>query len=110
MKAIAFSPAAEADMEAIWDYSVSHWGPDQADRYVDDIRDTCRSLAMEIKRGRVVDGRRGYLKMSSGSHMIFSVMVPTGSRSSVSCTAGRMWTGTCECRAGGFPTRSVRAD
>ena len=71
MKAIAFSPAAEADMEAIWDYSVSHWGPDQADRYVDDIRDTCRSLAMEIKRGRVVDGRRGYLKMSSGSHMIY---------------------------------------
>jgi len=71
MKAIAFSPAAEADMEAIWDYSVSHWGPDQADRYVDDIRDTCRSLAMEIKRGRVVDVRRGYLKMSSGSHMIY---------------------------------------
>jgi toxin ParE1/3/4 len=71
MKAIAFSPAAEADMEAIWDYSVSHWGPDQADRYVDDIPDTCRSLAMEIKRGRVVDVRRGYLKMSSGSHMIY---------------------------------------
>jgi len=46
-------------------------GPDQADRYVDDIHDTCRSLAMEIKRGRVVDVRRGYLKMSSGSHMIY---------------------------------------
>ncbi len=37
MKAIAFSPAAETDIDDIWDYSADNWGPDQADRYTDEI-------------------------------------------------------------------------
>jgi len=71
MKALAFSPAAEADIEGIWDYSADNWGPDQADRYTDEIRDACRTLASGGKRGRVVDVRSGYLKLSTGSHMIY---------------------------------------
>ena len=71
MKALAFSPEAEADIDEIWDYSAGNWGPDQADRYTDEIRDACHALATGRKRGRPVDIRSGYLKLSTGSHMIY---------------------------------------
>lgn len=71
MKALTFSPAAEADIDAIWDYSADNWGPDQADRYTDEIRDACRALANGHKQGRTVDIRPGYLKCLNGSHVIY---------------------------------------
>lgn len=66
MKALVFSPAAEADINGIWDYSADNWGPDQADRYTDEIRDACRTLVAGRKHGRSVDVRPGYLKLSTG--------------------------------------------
>ncbi|MGE4334743.1 MAG: type II toxin-antitoxin system RelE/ParE family toxin [Pigmentiphaga sp.] len=30
MKAVAFSPAAEADLGEIWDYTADRWGPGRA--------------------------------------------------------------------------------
>lgn len=71
MKALVFSPASEADIDGIWDYSADNWGPDQADRYTDEIRDACRNLVSGRKRGREVDVRPGYLKCLTGSHVIF---------------------------------------
>jgi len=71
MKSLAFSPAAEADIDGIWDYSAETWGPDQADRYTDEIRDACLALAHERKQGRSVDVRSGYLRLSTGSHVIY---------------------------------------
>lgn len=71
MKSLALSPAAEADLDYIWDYSAEHWGPDQADRYADEIRDACHGLASGARRGRPVDIRSGYLKYAAGSHMVY---------------------------------------
>lgn len=71
MKALAFSPAAQADIDEIWEYSAENWGPDQADRYTDEIRDACHALADGSRHGRPVDVRPGYLKSSTGSHMIY---------------------------------------
>lgn len=71
MKSLAFSLAAEADMDTIWDYSAEHWGPDQADRYIDEIRDACLALADERLQGRPVEVRDGYLRRSTGSHVIY---------------------------------------
>ena len=71
MKALAFTPLAIADIEAIWDYSSETWGPDQADRYTDEIRDACHALAAGWKMGRFVDIRSGYLKYTTGSHIIY---------------------------------------
>lgn len=71
MKSLLFSPAAENDIEDIWEYSADNWGLDQADRYTDDIRDTCIALAQGHKKGRLVDVRPGYLKFPAGSHMIY---------------------------------------
>ncbi|RFB77966.1 type II toxin-antitoxin system RelE/ParE family toxin [Methylovirgula sp. 4M-Z18] len=71
MKALALSPAAQADLDHIWDHSAEHWGPDQADRYTDEIRDACQALASGVRRGRPVDVRPGYLKYATGAHMIY---------------------------------------
>jgi len=71
VKSLAFLPAAEADIEAIWDYSADRWGEDQADRYTDDIRILCEAVARGDKSGRPVDVRPGLLKCRMASHMIY---------------------------------------
>lgn len=71
MKALALSPAAEADIDQIWDYTAEIWGADQADAYTDRIRTACVRLASGVLRGRPVDVRAGYLKQSIGSHVIY---------------------------------------
>jgi len=71
VKALTFSPAAQTDIEAIWDYTADICGPDQADRYTDDICDVSHALAVGTKQGRPVDVRPGYLKFAAGSHMVY---------------------------------------
>ncbi|MGO6906753.1 type II toxin-antitoxin system RelE/ParE family toxin, partial [Rhizobium ruizarguesonis] len=39
MTGIIFSPAAQTDIEKIWDYTATSWNVDQAERYIQDIRD-----------------------------------------------------------------------
>lgn len=75
MKTIAFSPAAEADIGEIWDYTADIWGPDQADSYTDAIRDACHALARGEKRGRpsVLPGFQKYL---CGSHVVYFLDYP----------------------------------
>ena len=68
---LIFSPAAVADIGAIWDYTAETWGIGQADRYVDDIRDTCVALAGGERVGRRVEVLDGYLKYPIGRHLIF---------------------------------------
>ena len=71
MKSLGLSPAAETDPVRIWRHSAEHWGPDQADRYTDDIRHVCQGLAIGTRRGLSVDVRQGYLKCVIGAHMIY---------------------------------------
>lgn len=65
------SPAAQADLEEIWDYTVEHWDIAQAERYVRDIRLACAGLASGTKTSRPVDVRAGYRKCYIGSHVLF---------------------------------------
>jgi toxin ParE1/3/4 len=71
MKSPVFSPAAQADMNGIWDYTAGRWGLDQADRYTDNIQDACHDLASGHRQGCPVDVRPGYLKYLTGSHVIY---------------------------------------
>ena len=66
------SPAAEADVEAIWDFTEGRWGRPQAIRYVRDLDATCAGIA----EGRVPslsaeNIRAGYRKAACGPHMIY---------------------------------------
>lgn len=77
---LTFSPAAAADIGAIWDYTAETWGPDQADRYIDTIRDICFALAKGDIAGRRVEVRDGYLKYPVGRHLIFFRQTETGTQ------------------------------
>ena len=71
MKPLTFSPAAISDLNGIWDYSAEQWGLDQADLYIDELRDACHALACGHKHGRPVDLRSGYLRILAGAHVIY---------------------------------------
>jgi len=71
MKSLLFSPAAEADLADIWRYSAEQWGVNQAEHYIDDIRDACHALATGTRQGRTVDIRPGYLKYLVGRHLLY---------------------------------------
>lgn len=71
MRGFALSPAAQADLDDIWDYTVDRWGEDQAARYVTDIRDACQGLAAGTRHSRPSDVRHGYHKCLSGAHILY---------------------------------------
>lgn len=66
------SPAAEADLVGIWDYTAQQWDKDQAARYVVAIRDRLDGIvAGRIPLRSAADVRPGYFKCAAGSHMIY---------------------------------------
>ena len=79
MSEVILSPGARLDLSAIWDYTLSQWGVDQAEKYVRDL-----SLAMEqaasdpAKSVDIGDVRTGYRKLRSGSHVIFFKITDAG--------------------------------
>ncbi len=71
MKACLFTPAAAADLDAIWDYTAEYWNADQADRYTDTLRDACHDLASGRRRGQRATVRQGYMKCRVALHFIY---------------------------------------
>jgi toxin ParE1/3/4 len=72
MTGCIFSPAAQADLEEIWDYTERVWGAARAERYILSIRDACDALAHGRLQGRPADGiRPGYHRLAVGSHLLF---------------------------------------
>ncbi|MDE0007814.1 MAG: type II toxin-antitoxin system RelE/ParE family toxin [Gammaproteobacteria bacterium] len=68
MAAYALSPAARADLEEIWDYTVGHWGETQAERYIRNIQRACEALGGGTLVSRSAgDIRAGYRKAAVGS-------------------------------------------
>lgn len=66
------TPAAAADLEDIWTFTVSRWSADQADSYVRSIVNVIRSIADGDLSGRdISDLRPGYFRAAAGSHFIF---------------------------------------
>lgn len=72
MLRLQFTPAAEADLELIWDYTVERWGEAQAVRYIRDLQAVCRALTEGRLSGRSAeDIRAGYRKQACGAHMLY---------------------------------------
>lgn len=44
--------AAEDDLRGIWRYTLDTWGPEQADRYLDQIKDCCDAIGTGRLRPR----------------------------------------------------------
>ncbi|MBY3133949.1 MULTISPECIES: type II toxin-antitoxin system RelE/ParE family toxin [Rhizobium] len=71
MTGVIFSPAAQTDIDKIWDYTATSWNVDQAERYIQDIRDACHELAEGRRMSRPSDIRKGYRKVPVDSHFLY---------------------------------------
>jgi toxin ParE1/3/4 len=66
------SPAAQADLEEIWDYTAERWDVDQADEYLRGLQHAIESAAANPRVGRSCDEiRQGYRKLAAGSHTLY---------------------------------------
>jgi toxin ParE1/3/4 len=73
------SPSAQADIEEIWDYTVEHWGVEQAARYVRELKAAIEVVAVDPGRGRSCDEiRAGYKRFPAGSHILFYRLTGAG--------------------------------
>ncbi len=72
MAGYRLSPAAEADLSDIWDYTATAWGVGQARTYLLKISAAVEMLAEHPARGRSAEKiRAAYKKYPVGSHVIF---------------------------------------
>ncbi len=74
MSQLRLTPKARADLDAIWDYTVKHWGVEQAEAYLLSLGETMKLLANQPGLGRNIDDiQEGYSKFPAASHiLIFS--------------------------------------
>lgn len=79
MTSVRLTPAAQADLSRIWDFTVTRWGERQAETYIGTIRDTALDLAHGRKPGQAAEYiRAGYRKQYVGSHVLFYRAVEQG--------------------------------
>jgi len=73
------SPAAQADLEEIWDYTHERWGVDQAEEYLRELQRAIERAAANPRIGRACDEiRPGYRKLAAGSHTLFYRVTAAG--------------------------------
>ena len=66
------TPAAEHDLEMIWNYSVQQWSAEQANRYTDILTAAFAELAESPEIAATCDHiRPGYRRRSVERHMIY---------------------------------------
>lgn len=72
MSRYALTPRAQADIEEIWNYTVAHWGDNQAEKYLRQLAEAMTYVAADPARGRACDDvRAGYSKYAVGVHVLF---------------------------------------
>ncbi len=72
------SPQAQADLDAIWNYTEQIWRTARAERYIRQLWQGIEQVAEEPRRGRFCDEiRAGYFKHVVGSHVVFFRLTAT---------------------------------
>ena len=72
MSRYLLSPAAQADLEQIWNYTHDRWDIDQAEEYLRELQRAPARAAANPRIGRACDEiRPGYRKLAAGSQMLF---------------------------------------
>lgn len=72
MAGYALSPAAQADLEKIWDYTIRRWGEAQDERSTRDIQAACEALSRGTPIGLSAEHiRAAYRKIGVGSHVMY---------------------------------------
>jgi len=72
LSAYRLSPAAQADLDAIWTFGEKRWGVERAELYIRQIQRAVETVANDPRRGRSCDDiRGGYFKFTAGTHVLF---------------------------------------
>jgi len=72
LRRLQVTPAAEQDLNQIWQYTVDLWGTHQAVQYVRELKSTCQALASGEGVGQSVEHiRPGYRRAKSGKHILY---------------------------------------
>lgn len=72
MSRYVLSPAAQSDLDQIWDYTCERWSEDQAETYVREIQRAIELLADNPLIGRSCNEvRAGYRRHAAGSHTLY---------------------------------------
>lgn len=72
MPEFRLTPAAERDLQAIWQYTTAQWGAEQADRYTDHLVAVFAELARSPQSAPACDHiRPGYRRRLVERHMIY---------------------------------------
>lgn len=72
MSRFVLSPAAQADLEDIWDYTCEQWNAEQAEEYLRVLQRAIERAVADPRIGRAIDEvRPGYRQLPAGSHLLF---------------------------------------
>jgi toxin ParE1/3/4 len=72
MASYRFSKLARLDLIEIGDYTLDHWGADQALRYLDSLERCFDLIAANAEIGRTCDRvRKGYRRIEHEKHVVF---------------------------------------
>jgi toxin ParE1/3/4 len=72
MREVILRPDAEADIEDAADYTIEQWGPEQAQKYVRELRHAIELLATTALRYPIYDNvHPGLRRNRSGMHHIY---------------------------------------
>lgn len=73
------SPAAQGDLDGIFDYTVREWGLAQAVRYMQELDATCAAMAEAPLQGQDCSHiRPGYRRRAAAHHFIYYVRMDYG--------------------------------
>lgn len=79
MSVFRLTPAAEADLDDIWQYTMRTWSAERADRYTDDLFDGFDLLVHNPNLGRKVEGFGArYRRLPVQHHLVFYIAEPSG--------------------------------
>ena len=79
MSRYLLSPAAQVDLEQIWDFTHDRWGVDQAEEYPRELQRAVERAAANPLIGQACDEiRPGYRKLAAGSLVLFYRLAAEG--------------------------------
>jgi toxin ParE1/3/4 len=75
VKALRLFPAAQRDLDTIWDYTAAAWGLEQAEAYIQTLHRDMERLRDYPELGPVHPSRiAAFRKLASGHHIIFYIV------------------------------------
>ena len=90
MHLVDLAPAAEDDLDQIWQYTFEKWGFDQAETYFDLIVACCQAVGAGEATPKRVNGLPGHILVHRCEHHYIFVLIETARPIILAILHGRM--------------------